>query len=763
MRRYVNMRPAHLVLLAVTLLWAILLWKGGQYGGFNNNDFALHERMVYRILAAFKHGNLGLDSWEDGIALGNSAFRTYQNLGHYLAAAFTWAAGLPYPSRSLHLVTMLALTLQCPAGYRAARLMGYSRDSALMVAWFCPLLSSTVYMSHQLQSYLLGGFGLYTQSLAFGPFLLALAWSAKLTGWGKHPRTNTLRQVLPLGFWISLSFLLHHFYGYMALLSFGFLAIFGAVLKWIRVRDLIKMGVVTAALFLLLCSYQLLSVLQDGPLVLAKSAFEGSERWDGLGFGKALELVLSGALLDWQRIHTITLLAYVGFFSAFAPGATRTFRTGRVGVMFLILGVLLFSGRTSYGSRLDWIPGFGQIMLVRTASLIQIALILLAATGASFFLSLARGRIEFLSDWSLRRREVVLVRGLALLLLVALVGYPFFERATFLRNTDSKIRTQAEINQTLDPQIFGSLHNELKRGSLWLPVLDFKAPDFYAPEKAINLGIIGYETIADYFDYPQIAQIHHHMSYPSEVAHLFKFKREYHYRLFNVQSVILKTSDQPPPFLKKIYSNKAVAVFTTPAVGMFDVVGVNKVLLVPKDQLYLDAVIPWVLGPESQVGHYPAIIPAAVVKRWPESVPKLTAQKTSDVPRHGWVWGQVNSWERVESGNYKAELEQTAAGAVGMLRTGYHPRWNIMVNGKKGVPRWVGPGFLGFDLEPGKNVVEINFPQDPIRAALFIVSMVTLIFCLMSLICVPEAYVWILQRALRWLPKLNSTDLAETI
>src|SRR5207248_1848039 len=129
---------------------------------------------VRLIADSLGRGEWGIDAWDNHCCLGGATLRTYQNMGHFLAGAISWALNLTRPSRALHFLWVLAFCLQCPAFYFASRNMGLSREAAVGTAWLAPLVSGGGTLGHELGSYDFMGLGIFSQCLAVPCLVLAI-------------------------------------------------------------------------------------------------------------------------------------------------------------------------------------------------------------------------------------------------------------------------------------------------------------------------------------------------------------------------------------------------------------------------------------------------------------------------------------------------------------------------------------------------------------------------------------------------------------
>ena len=262
-------------------------------------------------------GIAGLDSWNVDAALGVPVFRLYQNLSHLLLARVSWIFGITNLALLLHFTVGLAVLLQPVFFYWAARELGESRALGLIAALLSLCVSaSRDSLGHHFESYVATGSGLIAQAFAIGPLLVCLVKGARLTGWIGEEKTRQEKISLGVqcGLWFGLTFLLHHFFGYMALLT---TLCFAITNNWRQPVKFLAQAApwVACGIFLLIVSYQLLSILQDRSMAY-HTVIELPEIWVGYGFPGVVKILWTGRFLDDGRLPVLGLMALLGIAAA---------------------------------------------------------------------------------------------------------------------------------------------------------------------------------------------------------------------------------------------------------------------------------------------------------------------------------------------------------------------------------------------------------------------------------------------------------------
>jgi hypothetical protein len=668
-------------------IWGGLLVPDMFYSGFDYSDAAVHSTYVGYLIEAFRHGSLGLDYWDFLNSFGGAPFRTYQNLPHILAAAWCWMTGTS-PAVCVHFLMAMGVVFQVPAFYAVVRMLNLSEVTAFAAACLGPIVMSEPFLGNEFQSYVFQGFGLFTQSVALPIFLISIGIMARFSGWVSHSEPSGVL----LGLMLALTFLLHHFLGAMALLICLVFVGSGLAFRWISFQKAFRQLAVAAVLFLILTSYQLLSIFQDAGL-MHQSAFYMSRRWNGVGLSSLMEWFFRGKIFDFHRLPVFTGLVCLGIIVAFRSVS----RSAKIFLVVFVLGCFYYAGRTTFGWLVDIVPGVRNVHLERFILLIHIGGTFLAALSVAYL-------------WEPERWRV----GVRIIISLAL-GYLTFDGVRYLRENASKIRDQVTANSHLDRSLFGSLSSDLSRGLIWAGFS--RKPDGPLPK----LENVVYCYIAYQMGFGQISFTTQDQTYASDATYLFDPTRKEHYSLLNVSAVLAPRDFSLPTILSPAYTDGKLISYRAPGQSRWGVIGIPTQEVVADEKEWLQHVNAWMQGENISESEYPAILPTQILRHFPGAAPQLSPSKKGP-------------WGRVESENgFGATLVAEQPGAYAVFRNSFHPRWRITVNDERVAPQWVGPGFLAFALKPGRNVVQLEFPSDPRRVLAFQLAVVALILGLIAL------------------------------
>lgn len=626
--------------------------------------------------------------------LGSAPFRTYQHWPHLLAALFCKIFNVT-PSFSVHFLWVSFWILHIPVFYVASRWLRIISTTSFFIALVSPLIASVIITGHELASYAYAGNGLYTQVVASPFFLLFLALTLRTfqdSGWGWRRR-------VALGVLLSLTFLLHHFYGYMALLALAALS-FGAVAqRRVSLLPLFSFMGSVGMIFIFISGYQLLSIFQDAFLA-HQNTWYSPERWNGIGWAHTAEFLGSNGFLDFQRFPFFTILTVVGGIEVLR---LRKNKSHRIFIWSIFFGFFFLIGRDGLGGVFDVIPGTRLINPERFIIFVHLGAIFLAGFG-----------LKLLWDFGgifppgLRRK------GAALFFVIVPLGSLYTERIQSISSSRERLESFNPLLNSVSGSLLQSLEQDSSRGYFWSR----------AGQQETCLGPVPYAIVLSELGIRHLAAFENSHSYGAETPTLFEPNRRSDYELFNITHVLLPVG-QAADFLSPRLRVGAAELYRVTTPGWWDVVSIPEVQKVKDEWEFRKRVEDWLRGPQVMNKQYRAFVPEKAARKIPESVPVVS--ETAE------IGGGIESSTDIENGISTAVLSTTSSSAYGLLRTSYHPHWKIECNGKELVPQWIGPAYIGFPLEKGTNHVTASFTRDPLRHFLFWVGLLGLIFFLVTL------------------------------
>ncbi len=140
------------------------------------NDDAFHYLYVHRADTSLTDGENPFDNWSPDLELGFPQFFYYQHVPHLAVAVLN---RLLFKQVSLltlfNLVRYLLLVFLPLTVWWSMRTMGFTPIASAVGAAFSPLISSNYLYGFEYNSYVWGGYGMYTQLWAMHFFFIATA------------------------------------------------------------------------------------------------------------------------------------------------------------------------------------------------------------------------------------------------------------------------------------------------------------------------------------------------------------------------------------------------------------------------------------------------------------------------------------------------------------------------------------------------------------------------------------------------------------
>src|SRR6201995_5642197 len=329
-----------LAVVAAGVGWALVSLRALTLPVTYLDDSSLHEQMVRFATMQLRAGHQPLTSWFPFLGAGSPQFLHYQSLPAMITGVARLAVG---PDVAFRWSLYLLLALWPISVYLAARAFGAGRPAAAASARMAPSLVSAGGVGYEQQAYLWTGFGVWTQLWAAWTLPLAWGWSWRAIRDGR----GHLRAVLAT----ALTVALHFETGYLALsvLVIWPLVAGRPLLARLRRAALLLGGSLLAA------AWVIVPLLAQRDWAAVNEAVQGTGLVNGYGARQVVEWLVTGQLLDNDRLPVITVLAALGLALAWLAWSSQP--DGRALLITLGVGLLFAFGRTTFGSLVDIIPG----------------------------------------------------------------------------------------------------------------------------------------------------------------------------------------------------------------------------------------------------------------------------------------------------------------------------------------------------------------------------------------------------------------------
>jgi len=679
-------RTALCLLAAILILNAIGLTPELTISRVDLNDNVFHYPLIADMVRQMERGANPLDWWAPEWTMGYPVLRTYQPLGHLIVALTYFAL---FKSVSLMTVFVwvrfLSVLLLPLTFFITARLLSLSWLTAAAAALLAPLISSAGLFGLEYGSYLWAGSGLFTQAIAQHFFLLSLG-----LGYRALRRGSGLAIA---GILLGLTFLAHFIYGYMAALSLCLLALIPN--RETPLASRIARTAFVGAIAFVLAAFELLPLMFDGAII-NHSRWEPVWKWESFGAVHVMRLLLTGDMLDHDRLPVLTILALGGAIVYFRDRDIEKYPARTFVICGAALWIVMFFGRPFWGPVLTLLGVSPDMQLHRVAGGAQVFLVFLAAIGlaALWRILMARAKLA------------------VTILVTAILLFPMFrERAAYLSNNrEWGYRSLAayQANQTaLDAAI---------------AVARDRGGRAYAGLAATWGGKfkIGDPQVYSYFSMarvPMLSFMYHSMSLTSETMTRFNEFSPAHYRLFDIQTVIAPEGVPLPSFLTPIVQTGPLRIFEAPGDGYFDVVDAFYAVRTTKDNFY-DVNDRW---QQSQWVENHQHLLLDLHGDAPPQMPRLAPDAALPPPPPFPEPGVVLS-EQTSDQDYQVEIQARRQSYV-LFKMTWHPNWHATVDGEPVKTVMLSPGFTGVPVTAGHHKIDIRYEPETWKSVLAILGL----------------------------------------
>lgn len=689
------------------VLVAVVWWLGALRGQLRSartlNDSTFHMQMVRWAVDQLNNGRLALDGWFPDLTLGSSFFHHYQSLPYNITAVISEI--VPSDPDSTYRWLLYLLVAAWPiAVYAAARLWEFDRWVAVSAAVIAPLLASNPGYGFELSSYLFGGYGVYTQ--LFGMWMLPLAWAA--TWRALHSRGNLAVPTLA----VALTIATHLMTGYLAVVSIAVIVL--ASPSW----RALQRGALVLCTSLVTASWVLVPLFADRHHSAQSEYYVGSIFNDSYGAGPIVRWLASGSLYDEGRLPVVTALAVVGV--AVCVSRWRSDSRCRSLLLLGAASVILYFGRTTWGSLTRLMPGGGDLQMHRFISGVHMAGIFLAAIGLVAVVRLTAdgitdvvrrsGRTSF---GSVPARAVC--TGVAVAVGIALVTPAVLERRDHATTDAGFIEIQAQVDAADGADVDRLIDEIVRRndGRGYSGLRGNWGADYRVGNVPVLQQYSHRDTDAIGFTFRTVQAL----STDIEVA--FDDTNPAQFEMLNVKYLILPAEREPAVPATLLASSGRHRLYEVATRGYIDVV--DRVGVIEADRTNLGSrTSTFRSGTSALDGVYPGIAfdgdPVA---------PATIAEPSGERP--GEVISQ--SHER-QNGVYTAEVSLDRPGVV-LLKASFDPRWRVTVDGVEQRAEMMAPSLVGVDVTAGQHVVRFeyeSYPHYPLLLTLGAGSLIALWF-----------------------------------
>jgi len=664
-----------LVILAVVFN-AVFLWSEVSISTFNLNDEVLHQAAAKAASSVLKEGFDLTDFWFSKIELGFPLFHYYQHLPQITLAAINQLTSLFFPlSRLFDLFRYLLLVLFPLSIFLAMRRFGFDYLAAGLAALISSLLSTNGLFGLDYGSYIWRGSGLHTQLWAMFFLPLALAEIYRVI----FQKNKFFLAVL----FSAIVFLSNVVYGYILLLS---TVLFLLLASKKEIVPILKRAALLLFLLALVASYFWLPFLLDKNY-LNRSVWEAAYKYDSFGAKKILSDLFTGQIFDYGRIPFLTILF---FLSLIVIVVLKRYRQAncRFLLIFTFFWLLLYFGRPTWDGIFSILPFSQDLHLHRLIGAFHFGAIMIIGVG----LSLA---------WQYLKKYPLKILTAAGFIFLAILAPSLIERAKFYQqNSQWKIESQKAIfSQEKEISEIKKTLKDLLPSRVYVGL-----PADFGDDPAYKIGSVPLYSLLPQLDIESFGYAFFALPLSTDVRLHFDNGKLEQYNLFNIRYILLHKTWTAPPFYFKMKELENYVLYEVPTTGYFDLVDVPAVFYGKKNDFYSPN-SKWLFSSLPQLKQHPILeigkepketfnLPTIPFSKVDEKV-LLDLAPTKDATERG---GILN--ERMETNQYWTQFFVNHDCYL-MLKTNYHPGWQVSLDYQKVEPVMLAPGFIGIKVTPG--------------------------------------------------------------
>ena len=660
------------LLVAAAVVWNLARLRAETVGVAYLNDSSLHEQMVRFATAQLRAGHLPLSSWFPFLGEGSPQFLHYQSLPAILTGALGVLIG---PDVAFRWSLYVLLSLWPISVYVSARAFAAGRPAAAASAVMAPLLVSVTGVGYEQHAYLWTGFGVWTQLWAQWTLPLAWAFSWRAIRDGRGYLTAVL--------FTALTVALHFETGYLAL---------SVLLVWPLVagRPLVtrlRRAAVLLGGSLFAVAWVIVPLVAQRGWAAVNEPLQGTGLVNGYGAPRVLDWLLSGQMLDHDRLPVVTVLAAFGLGLAWLAWSSNA--DARALLVALAVCLLLASGRTTFGSVADLIPGSTDLFFRRFMMGAQLAALLLAGRGAAWLA--ARG-VRLLKARAPRLPSGV-TPAAGLVAAIAVLAPAWLAVGGYDARNAAAIRAQQRADNTQGAQL-DRLVTVIERdggGRTYAGMPSNWGQDF-------TVGAVPVFKYLESRDVDEVGYTLRTASLMTDPEYYFDERNPSDYRLFAIHYLILPAGHQPPVRARLAVRSGPYRLWTIDGIGY----------------VQGGAIVGEISANRTNVGA--------------RSIPLLR----SELPDDGAYLGVRYESDRGGDGRLPPVANRSSAGAVRaqhadlgdgeaaatvrMRRPGVtvlsasdDPGWTATVNGRPQPTRMVAPALIAVDVPAGTDHVVFRF------------------------------------------------------
>ncbi|PID38353.1 MAG: hypothetical protein CSB49_06045 [Proteobacteria bacterium] len=344
------------------------------------DDHSSHVAAIRQLIELLGRGET--DFFCPSFNLGFPMYLYYQPLPHLVVALLSIASFGLLDAQGAFNVVVAGLWCAYPlAVHRGLSQLELDELAVLIAAVVAPLCASTLTFGFTLHSVM--ALGLYTQTWAMvlAPLALGACWRAT------RPDADA-RALVSGAAWLLALCLSHAFYGLVlgTAMAIGLLCSPQPRLLWQSGKRLVALGLIVAASL----TYWLLPLVQTRDFA-GGWPWGGLDRWQGYGVARVAEVLFTGQLFDQGQLPAISLGLLLGLGAIIWRWRERSAK--RMLTLSFVVFLAFLIGRRSLGHWVDIQPANLGLQLFRYIGAVHLFGVALAGVGLAALARVVRHRV----------------------------------------------------------------------------------------------------------------------------------------------------------------------------------------------------------------------------------------------------------------------------------------------------------------------------------------------------------------------------------
>ena len=650
----------------------------------STNDDALHFLFIQRASDALTNGESIFDHWLPQIEAGFPQFFYYQHLPALVVVGLQrLSLGTLDLLTTLNLVRYALLVGFPITVFVSMRMMRFSIVAAAAAAAAATLLSGDFRYGFEYDSYIWRGWGMYTQLWAMHLSFLSVAATYRAIHEGKRLWLAALL--------FGMLVLTHLIYAYMTAMAIALIALWGLNRANLAARA-VRLAIV-GAFAAAISEYMWLPFLTQSAFLNATPYLQ-PEKYDSYGAGPILSWLLTGDLIDHGRLPVLTVLLGLG---AVAAVLSRS-RAALFSLGLFAMWLVVYFGRPTLGVLTNLFPMHDGLLFHRFIGGVTLAAILIIGVGGAVI-------------WQLFKPHLSTLRlGAAVVVLLIILAPAISERMTFY--SDNAVFQQRSMDALQSDPDIGPIVATLKTlppGRVYAGL-----PTTYGNQ--MSFGDVHLYNLLPFYGIESLAPPTESMSLNSDYIWDFNDHNQADFDLFNVRYLIAPSGMSVADFLTPIQRTSRYTLYRAPTSGFAEYVAITSRQAVPTQAALFKLNRDWerthTLPGQRLFMRYD----------FPATVAGLDASSTDACPGGG-----KTDYEGFQPDAIHLVVECPAASTL-VLKTTYHPDWQVFVDDVQVPDFMVSPSYIGVSMPAGKHTVDAVYRANPIKAPLIVIGGIAILF-----------------------------------